>query len=102
MDGTSTEMFGSVLEQEPLLALLDPTWVIADLGCGTGASAAELAPWVAGIEAIDREEAMLNAAKKRLSAYDHVRFHQAELLSVPLGDDAVDAALISPRPASCR
>ncbi len=89
------EMFGSVLEQEPLLALLDPTWVIADLGCGTGASAAELAPWVEGIEAIDREEAMLNAAKKRLSAYDHVRFHQAELLSVPLEDDAVDAALIS-------
>ena len=89
------EMFGSVLEQEPLLALLDPTWTIADLGCGTGASAAELAPWVSGIEAIDREAAMLAAAQKRLAAHDHVRFHEADLLSVPLDDDAVDAALIS-------
>ena len=89
------EMFGSVLEQEPLLALLDPTWIIADLGCGTGAAAAELAPWVKGIEAIDREASMLNAAQKRLSGHDHVRFHESDLLSVPLADDSVDAALIS-------
>ena len=38
---------------------------------------------------------MLNAAQKRLSGHDHVRFHESDLLSVPLADDSVDAALIS-------
>ena len=47
----------------------------------TGAAAAELAPWVKGIEAIDREASMLNAAQKRLSAHDHVRFHESDLLT---------------------
>lgn len=89
------ELFGRSLEHEPLLALLDPEWTIADLGCGTGASAAELAVWVKAVEAIDREAAMLDAARRRLSAYDNVHFHQADLQAIPLEDASVDAVLIS-------
>ena len=89
------ELFGKSLEHEPLLALLNPEWTIADLGCGTGASAAELAVWVKAVEAIDREEAMLDAARRRLSACDNVRFHQADLQAIPLEDASVDAVLIS-------
>ena len=89
------ELFGTALEHEPLLAFLDPTWTIADLGCGTGASAAEMALWVNGIEAVDREEAMLEAAKIRLAGHGNISFHQSDLKAIPLPDASVDAALIS-------
>jgi len=89
------ELFGAALEHEPLLAFLDPAWTIADLGCGTGASAAEMALWVHGIEAIDREEAMLDAARVRLAGHDNINFHQSDLMAIPLEDASVDAALIS-------
>ena len=89
------DMFGAAIQFEPMLSLLDPSWVVADLGCGTGASAAEIAPWVSGIEAIDREEGMLEAASSRLQSYEHVRYHQAELTDLPLEDASVNAALIS-------
>ena len=90
-----SDLFGSAIKFEPMFALLDPNWVVADLGCGTGASAAELAPWVSGIEAIDREQGMLEAASSRLESYEHIRYHKAELTDLPLEDASVNAALIS-------
>ena len=90
-----SDLFGSAIRFEPMLSLLDPAWVVADLGCGTGASAAEIAPWVSGIEAIDREQGMLEAAASRLHSHEHVRYHQAELTDLPLEDASVNAALIS-------
>ena len=89
------DLFGSSIRLQPMLSLLDPGWVVADLGCGTGASAEELAPWVSGIEAIDREQGMLDAAASRLQSHGHIRYHRADLVALPLKDASVNAALIS-------
>jgi len=95
--GTWTELrdslFGQAAATEALLALLAPTTTVADLGCGTGFLASQLAPWVARIDAVDREASMLDAARKRLAAYDNICFHQGNVIDVPLPDQSVDMAL---------
>jgi len=95
--GTWTELrdslFGQAAATEALLALLAPTTTVADLGCGTGFLASQLAPWVARIDAVDRESSMLDAARKRLAAYDNIYFHQGDVIDVPLPDQSVDMAL---------
>ncbi|MBT4768451.1 MAG: methyltransferase domain-containing protein [Phycisphaerae bacterium] len=88
-------LFGDTIAHAWLPAMLDPQWIVADLGCGTGQSAASLAPWVTRIEAIDREPAMLEAARRRLDGHDNVTFHQAEMNALPLPDNSVDMAIIS-------
>ncbi len=90
-----TSLFGNSIATAWLPALLNPTWSIADLGCGTGQTAAMLAPWVTRIEAIDREPAMLDAARHRLTGHDNVSFHQADMAALPLDSESVDLALIS-------
>jgi ArsR family transcriptional regulator len=88
-------LFGDTIGTAWLPALLDPTWVVADLGCGTGQSIATLAPWVARVEAIDREPAMLDAARRRLADHPNVHFHQADMASLPLEPHSIDLVLIS-------
>ncbi|MEE2906625.1 MAG: metalloregulator ArsR/SmtB family transcription factor [Planctomycetota bacterium] len=88
-------LFGETLNMRPLLALLDPSWIVADLGCGTGQTTAELARWVQRVEAVDREEAMLEATRKRLEGMDNVGVHRADIGNLPFEDDSVDAAVLS-------
>ncbi len=89
------ELFGAALTTEGLLGLLEPGWIVADLGCGTGITAAALAPWVGTIHAVDREPAMLEAARVRLEGLDNVQFHQSDLTALSLDDGCVDAAMLS-------
>jgi len=89
------ELFGADLTTEGLLGLLEPGWTVADLGCGTGITAATLAPWVGTIHAVDREPAMLEAARVRLEGFDNVQFHQADLTALSLDEGSVDAAMLS-------
>jgi len=89
------ELFGAGLTTEGLLGLLDPAWVVADLGCGTGITAAALAPWVGSIHVVDREPAMLEAARVRLDGFDNIQFHHCDLTALDLGDASVDAAVLS-------
>lgn len=88
------ELFGAGFGPEAMLGLLDPDWVVADLGCGTGDAAERLAPVVREVIAVDREPAMLQACRKRLGNRDNIRFVEAELLSLPLENASVDAAVI--------
>ena len=88
------ELFGTGFGLEAMLGLLDPDWVVADLGCGTGDAAERLAPVVREVIAVDREPAMLQACRKRLGNRDNIRFVEAELLSLPLENASVDAAVI--------
>jgi len=90
-----TALFGDTMATAWLPALLDPTWVVADLGCGTGQSAATLAPWISRIEAIDREPAMLDAARRRLTEYSHIHFHQSDMAALPLESGSIDLVLVS-------
>lgn len=92
-DTMRERMFGSLFTWQALLGLLPPRWTIADVGCGTGNASELLAPFVQRIVALDISQSMLDAARKRLSDFDNVDFQLAEIESLPLADDAVDAAV---------
>lgn len=96
-DALRGEMFGTRFTDQSLLGLIDPTWRIADLGCGTGNCAEILAPWAEQLIAIDGSEEMLSGAKQRLQSVldndDHITFVKAELHDIPLDSNSVDAAV---------
>lgn len=88
------ELFGTGFGPEAMLGLLDPDWVVADLGCGTGDATERIAPVVREVIAVDREPAMLQACRKRLGSRNNIRFVEAELRSLPLENASLDAAVI--------
>ncbi|MEC7195613.1 MAG: methyltransferase domain-containing protein, partial [Planctomycetota bacterium] len=93
-DQIRTQLFGRAFTAEALAALADPSWTVADLGCGTGDAASLLAASVKKVIAVDREPAMLRAARKRLEDTENVDFHAADLESLPLETASVDVAFI--------
>jgi ArsR family transcriptional regulator len=93
-DHLRRELFGEAFTAEALLSLIHEDWVVADIGCGTGNAAEHLAPLVKRVIAIDREPAMLEAARKRLAKLGNVEFRQGDLAHLPLRDGEVDAALL--------
>jgi ArsR family transcriptional regulator len=86
------ELFGSSAEVLPLLALLDPEWVIGDLGCGTGQITRLLAPFVKRVIGVDGSPAMLEIARTRVPAAVALRAGQLE--SLPIADGELDVALL--------
>lgn len=93
-DELRSRVYGRGLEAEALLGLLPSSWTVADLGCGTGAVSAALAPRVRRVVAVDRSTAMLQAARRRLSGLANVEVHEAELSALPLAAGSCDAALL--------
>ena len=94
-DALRTELFGSGAGLAPLLGLVDPDWVVADLGAGTGALAARLAPFAGRVIGVDRSEEMLEAASARLRDTGNVELRRGELESLPLEDATVDVAFLA-------
>ena len=92
-DAVRQDLFGSAFAAESLAALLPPNLIVADLGCGTGNMAALLVPFVQRVILIDREPAMLAAAKQRLDPSAHADFREGDLLAPPLKNGEVDAAI---------
>ena len=92
-DRMRLELFGRRADIA-LLGLLEESWTVADLGCGTGAVAQSLAPFVQRVVAVDESSAMLSAAKKRLHGLDNVDIRNGRLESLPLDDSEVDIALL--------
>jgi SAM-dependent methyltransferase len=88
-------LFGHGFTAPGLLALLDPAWTVADLGCGAGDASRQLAPHVERVIAVDQSEAMLETASGVLSAHRNVELTCGDLEAVPLPDASVDAAVIS-------
>jgi ArsR family transcriptional regulator len=93
-DRLRSELFGHRFETLALLGLLDPDWTVGDLGCGTGLVSAALAPFVRGVVAVDASAAMLGAARKRLTGQPNVDLRSGDLGSLPLDDEALDAAVL--------
>jgi len=93
-DRLRAELFGPQVELLAPLGLLDETWVVGDLGCGTGAVSAALAGSVGRVIAVDGSRAMLTAAKKRLAGQDNVELRGGELEALPVEDGELDAALL--------
>lgn len=81
---------------ERAVALLDPqpTWTIADYGCGTGRLVRRLAPLCATVHAIDLSPAMLDYTRARAAEQGlaNIRFHHATFLTYAHAGAPLDAA----------
>jgi ArsR family transcriptional regulator len=93
-DKLRAEVYGTTLGGEALLSLLPHEWTVVDLGCGTGAVAAELALRFRRVIAVDQSGEMLRAARRRLAGLEGVELHEARLEALPLADASCDAALL--------
>lgn len=91
-DKLRDELFGSDFAFRAVAGLLDDEWTVADLGCGTGAMTAILAPHVKNVIGVDASEEMLDAAKARLASAKNIEFRKGSLEALPVFPDSVDAA----------
>jgi SAM-dependent methyltransferase len=86
------DLFGAATPAKAALGLLDPDWVVADLGCGAGHVSSLVAPFVRRVIGVDASPAMLAAAEDRVP--DNVDLRQGTLEAIPIGDGEVDLALL--------
>jgi ubiquinone/menaquinone biosynthesis C-methylase UbiE len=93
-DRLRIELFGQRADLLGLLGLLDESWVVGDLGCGTGQLTESIAPFVNHVIAIDDSSAMLGAARRRLASMSNVEVKSGRLESLPIEDGSLDAALL--------
>lgn len=93
-DVMRAEVIGERADLLALLHLLDDSWVVGDLGCGTGHVAEALAPCVAKVVAVDESGPMLESARKRLEAHGNVELRVGTIESLPIDDGALDAAIL--------
>ena len=93
-DELRARVYGRSFGTEALLALLPPSWTVADLGCGTGALTAALAPRVKKVVGVDRSSSMLQAARRRTEHMKNVELHEADLAQLPLPAGCCEAALL--------
>jgi ArsR family transcriptional regulator len=91
-DRLRDELFGEGFYWRALLALLPGSWTVGDLGCGTGAVVAALAPYVARVIGVDASDGMLQAARSRVASLGNVELRRGALESLPLDDASLDAA----------
>jgi len=94
-DHLREDLFGSAFHLQALIALLDPTLVIGDLGCGTGQISSVLAPHVNRVIGVDGSPDMLQAARARLEGMSNVEFRLGNLEALPIDDGALDAAVMA-------
>jgi ArsR family transcriptional regulator len=93
-DKLRDELFGNDFAFRAIAGLIDDEWTVADLGCGTGAMTAILAPHVQHVIGIDASEEMLDAAKSRLAAAKNIEFRKGSLEALPIAAGSVDAATL--------
>lgn len=93
-DRLRRDLFGGASALHALPALIDPSWTIGDLGCGTGETTAALAPFVTQTIAVDRSGEMLQAARRRLRGIAGVDVRRGELEALPIADRELDAAIM--------
>jgi ArsR family transcriptional regulator len=93
-DSLRGQLYGRHFSVAACLGLLPGNHVVADLGCGTGQIAADLAPFVHRVVGIDNSAAMLKAARRRIANLSNVELRRGELTSIPIDDASCDSALI--------
>ena len=94
-DRVRAELYGTRGDLTPLAALLDPSLVVGDLGCGSGQTSATLAPFVQRVIAVDESTAMLGAARERIGHHANVELRGGRLEDLPIDDAALDMAVLS-------
>lgn len=93
-DRLRDELFGADFYFRALIGLLPASWVVGDLGCGTGIIVSTLAPHVAKVVGIDASEEMLGAAESRLASVRNVELRRGALEALPLEADTLDATTL--------
>src|SRR3954467_2686944 len=93
-DRLRRDLYGSASALHALPALVDPSWTVGDLGCGTGETSAALAPFVARVIGVDRSGEMLQAARRRLRELPAAEVRRGELEALPIADGELDAAVM--------
>jgi ArsR family transcriptional regulator len=93
-DRRREDLFGRHAIAESLVALVPSDWIVADLGCGTGALLPLVAPYVARVIGVDASDAMLAAARARAEALPNVDLRSGSLESLPIETGTLDAALM--------
>jgi ubiquinone/menaquinone biosynthesis C-methylase UbiE len=93
-DRLRDELFGADFAWRALVGLLPHTWVVGDLGCGTGVVLSWLAPHVARAIGVDGSDEMLTAARTRLGSLANVELRCGPLEALPLEDATLDAATL--------
>jgi len=93
-DQMRADLIGARTDLLALLDLFDESWVVGDLGCGTGHLSESLAPVVKQVIAVDESGAMLTAAKRRLSAFENVDVRSGSVEELPIEAAELDVALL--------
>lgn len=93
-DRLRDELFGREFVPEALLGLLPSTWEVADLGCGTGALVARLAPFAARVIGVDASTEMLAAARERVAGLHNVELRPGSLEALPIDSNSLDAVTL--------
>jgi ubiquinone/menaquinone biosynthesis C-methylase UbiE len=94
-DVLRTELFGDRVHLHAMLALIDPSLTIGDLGCGTGQVSELVAPHVARMIAVDGSTDMVHAARKRLKGLGNVEVRRGDLEALPIDDGQLDVAIVA-------
>jgi SAM-dependent methyltransferase len=79
------------------LGLLMPAWTVADLACGDGYLAIEIARWARRVVAVDRSAVVLRRARAlaRRQGVANIVWKRGEIEHLPLAARSVDVALLS-------
>lgn len=93
-DKLRAELFGDRFDLMGLLGLLDETWTVGDLGCGTAQLSQVLAPFVKRVIAVDESLVMLRHAEQRLKGVENVDLRRGELAALPIDDGELDAVIM--------
>ncbi len=93
-DKLRRELYGDRFNFAALTALIPADYVVADLGCGTGRLASELAPFVKQVIGVDNSPAMLKAAHNRVEEFSNVELRKGDLESLPIETASCDAAML--------
>jgi ArsR family transcriptional regulator len=93
-DRLRDDLFGRHFSDRALLGLLDASWVVGDLGCGTGQVSTALAPVVARVIGVDQSGEMLAAARRRARDLRNVEIRRGSLESLPIDDATLDVAAL--------
>jgi ArsR family transcriptional regulator len=93
-DEIRAQLVGERSDLLALLDLLDPSWVVGDLGCGAGHIASVLSPCVGQVIAIDESGPMLAAAHHRLAKCPNVELREGHIESLPVEDETLDVAIL--------
>ncbi len=94
-DRVRAELFGRDSHLRTLLGLLDPDWVVGDLGCGTGQACEAIAPFVRRVVGIEQSTEMLQAARGRLRGLRNVTVRRGALERLPLEAEELDVAVMT-------